>query len=39
MMSTTDWVYDVDKFVVTYGKGVVGELGKVPHKTVIARSV
>ncbi len=39
MMSTADWVYNVDKFVATYGKGVVGELGKVPHKTVIARSV
>ena len=38
-MSTTDWVYDVNKFVATYGKGVVDELGKVPHRAVIARSV
>lgn len=38
-MSMTDWLYNVDKFVATYGKGVVGELGKAPHKTVIARSV
>lgn len=39
MMSTTDWIYDVDNFVATYGKGVVGELGKVLHKIVIAKSV
>lgn len=36
-MRMADWVREVDKFAVTYGKGVLDNPGSISHKSMIAK--
>lgn len=36
-MRMADWVYEVDKFATTYGKGVLDNPGKISHKAMLTK--